>query len=238
MDAQMHISTTHVEAVAGTFWGHGLPGSLLLAWAVYWMGVAVFRGTAAWGGRMLEPSALLPVVKIALGSLGVWIEIPGRGWYPMDVMMNWQHVTMYTVFGLSGVVDLMARAGRFSPQSTFVAYAAAMANAGFLFWGHSSHGGVEGTVHSFLALVFFAAAAVALVETVRPSAGLAWGRIGTQILLGTWFLVGAWIIFRSGWDLSDAIRQGWTYTIFSWSAVGAAAVTLAARFAAGTRASA
>ena len=151
--------------------------------------------------------------------------------------MNWQHVTMYSVFGLSGVVEFMARAGRVSTQATFVAYAAAMANAGFLFWGHSSHGGVEGTIHSLLALVFFSTAALALVETVRPSGGLVWGRIGAQLLLGAWFVVGAWIIFRSGWDLADPVRLGWTYTAFSWTAASAAVVTLAGRFASGTRGS-
>lgn len=224
----------HGEAVSGTFWGHALPGSLLLAWAAYWIGLAVFRGASP-ATRTLEPGVSLPIVKVLLGVVGVWIEIPGRGWYPMDVMMNWQHVTMYSVFGLTGLVDLLARAGRISPQSTFVAYAAAMANAGFLFWGHSSHGGVESTIHTLLALVFFVVAAVAIVEAVRPSAGLVWGRIGAQVLLGGWFIVGAWIIYRSGWDLADTVRQGWTYTVFSWTAVGAAAVTLAGRFLAGAR---
>jgi len=232
----MHAGMMHGEAVAGTFWGHALPGTLFLAWAAYWAGLAILRGTAAGSGRMLEPSALLPTLKIVLTVVGVWIEIPGQGWYPMDVMMNWQHVTMYSVFGLSGVVDLMARAGRISAHSTFVAYAAAMGNAGFLFWGHSSHGGVEGTIHTLLALVFFAVSAVALIEIVRPSGGLVWGRIGTQVLLGAWFIVGAWIIYRSGWDLADPVRQGWTYTVFSWTAVGAAALTLVGRFAAGARA--
>jgi hypothetical protein len=225
----------HGEAVAGTFWGHGLPGSLFLAWAAYWAALAIVRGGTRGTSPTLESGMLLPVVKVVLTAVGVWIEIPGQGWYPQDVMMNWQHVTMYSVFGLTGVVDLLARSGRFSSQSTFVAYAAAMGNAGFLFWGHSSHGGVEGTIHAILALVFFAVAAIALVETVRPSGGLVWGRIGTQVLLGGWFIVGAWIIYRSGWDLSDPVRNGWTYTIFSWTAVAAAAATLAVRFLAGAR---
>lgn len=229
------MGMAHGEVVSGTFWGHALPGSLLLAWAAYWIGLSALRRGSPDASRTLEPSALLPAVKIGLAAVGVWIEIPGQGWYPMDVMMNWQHVTMYSVFGLTGVVDLLARAGRISPQSTFVAYAAAMANAGFLFWGHSSHGGVEGTIHMILALVFFSVAAVAIAEAVRPSGGLRWGRIGAQVLLGTWFIVGAWIIYRSGWDLDDPVRQGWTYTVFSWTAVAAAAVTLASRFLAGAR---
>jgi hypothetical protein len=229
LDTDMHMGMVHSVALSGTFWGHALPGSFFLAWAAYWVGIAMLRGVAAGAGRTLERNALVPAGKVLLAVVGVWIEIPGQGWYPADVMMSWQHVAMYSVFGLSGVVDLLARAGRLSPQSTFVAYAGAMGNAGLLFWGHAGHGGVEGTIHAILALVFFAAAAVALVETVRPSGGLVWARIGAQVLLGAWFIVGAWIIYRSGWDLADPIREGWTYTIFSWTAVGVAAVTLAAR---------
>lgn len=218
----------HAEAVAGTFGGHALPGSLFIVWALYWIGQSVARGGAAAPGRTLESGVVLPIVKVVLTAVGVWIEIPGQGWYPQDVMMNWQHVTMYSVFGLSGAVDLLARRGLLSAQATYATYAAAMTNAGFLFWGHSSHGGVEGIVHAVLALVFFAVAALALVELVRPSPGLAWGRVGTQIALGSWFIVGAWIIYRSGWDLADPVREGWTYIMFSWTATGAAVLTLAA----------
>lgn len=222
----------HTEAVAGTFWGHALPGSLFIVWALYWIGQAIARGGRPPAGRALESGAVLPVVKIVLTAVGVWIEIPGDGWYPQDVMMNWQHVTMYSVFGLSGVVDLLARRGLLSDQATYTAYAAAMANAGFLFWGHSSHGGVEGIIHAVLALVFFTVAALAVVEILRPSQGTAWGRIGAQLLLGGWFIVGAWIIYRSGWNLADPVREGWTYTVFSWTAAVASVATLAALLAA------
>ena len=147
--------------------------------------------------------------------------------------MNWQHVTMYSVFGLSGGVDLLARRGLLSGEATYVAYAAAMFNAGFLFWGHSTHGGVEGLIHAILALVFFVVAALAVVETVRPSAGLTWGRIGAQLALGAWFIVAAWILYRSGWDFTDPVREGWTYMIFSWTAIGASVLTLGARLRSG-----
>lgn len=222
----------HTEAVAGTFWGHALPGSLFILWALYWVGQAVVRGEGTSPGRALESGSVLPVVKVVLTAVGVWIEIPGEGWYPQDVMMNWQHVTMYSVFGLSGIVDLLARRGLVSAQATYVAYAAAMANAGFLFWGHSSHGGVEGIIHAVLALVFFGVAVLAVVEILRPSDGMAWGRIGAQLLLGAWFIVGGWIIYRSGWNLADPVREGWTYTIFSWTAAAASIATLVALFTA------
>jgi hypothetical protein len=193
------------------------------------------RGGATPPEQTLESGVALPVVKVVLTAIGVWIEIPGQGWYPQDVMMNWQHVTMYSVFGLSGAADLLARRGLLSAQATYVAYAAAMANAGFLFWGHSRHGGVEGLIHAVLALVFFTVGAIALIEIARPSEGLRWGRIGAQLVLGGWFIVGAWILYRSGWSLSDPVREGWTYMAFSWTAAVAAVATVAALLVAKSR---
>lgn len=228
----------HAVEVSGTFWGHALPGSLFLLWAFYWLGLAVRDSGAVRTVGTLEPGLAFPVIKIVLAFAGVVIEIPGEGWYPHDVMMNWQHVTMYSIFGLSGVVDVLARRGLLAPESTRVAYAAAMGNAGFLFWGHSMHGGVEGLIHTIVALIFFAVAVVAIIETVRPSAGLVWGRIGAQLMLGSWFIVGAWIIYRSGWDLADPVREGWTYTAFSCTAAVASVAALAVRLLSGPRAEA
>ena len=93
-------------------------------------------------------------------------------------------------------------------------------------------------MHAVLALSFFFVAALAMAETIRPSAGLAWGRIGAQLVLGSWFVVGGWILYRSGWNLADPARLGWTYMAFSWTAIGGAIVTLGARLAAGARSSA
>jgi len=225
-----------MEAAAGTFYGHGIPGSLFIVWALYWAAHAMGRPARAGGSRTLESNAVVPGLKIVLAPVGMWFEIPGEGWYPQDVMMSWEHVTMYFVFGLSGGVDLLARRGLVSGGATYVAYAAAMLNAGFLFWGHSTHGGVEGLVHVLLALVFFTVTLIAIAEAVWHSGGLWWGRLGAQLALGSWFFVGAWILYRSGWDFADPVRLGWTYMMFSWTAIGAALVTLGARLAVGARA--
>jgi hypothetical protein len=222
--------------VSATFEGHALPGSIFILWALFWIGGGLLRGGAIGsGGGALESGIFMPIVKLAGATLGIVTEIPGDGWYPMDVAMSWQHVTMYSVFGVSGLVDLAARRGLLSNQATFVAYGLAMANAGMLFWGHSAHGGVEGLVHAILALVFSTVGALAFFEIVRPSEGLAWGRAGAQVLLGTWFIVGAWIIYLSGWDLSDMVRESWTYMVFSWTATLVVALAVSARIVAKAR---
>ncbi len=114
-----------------------------------------------------------------------------------------------------------------------MAFAAAQTNAGYLFWGHAIHDGVDGIVHRILALVFFAVAGLAVVEVIRPAAGTGWLRIGAQLVLGTWFILGAWILYLSGWDLSASYNVGRTSMYFSWMVMGIAVVTIGGRILAG-----
>lgn len=201
--------------VGGTFPGHVLGGTVLFLWAIFWIGDALLVPQTG-GASLFERTALVPLVKIVFAPVAIWFEIPGSGWYPAHVMMGWQHITIYAVFGLSGVVDLLVRRGSLSPQAGNAAYAAAMLNAGFLFLGHGGHGGVPGLSHTLLALLFGAAATFPLVELWCPGRGLEWPRRGSLLALGSWLLVISWILFRSHWDLADPIREGWTYLLFSW----------------------
>lgn len=236
MDQHLHAGAVEVT---GTLAGHLLPGSLFIVWALVSMVEAVLRRDPSRADRPLESGLAMPVLKVVLPVVGMWAEIPGQGWppgrgWPADaILMNWQHVTMYGVFALSGVVDLLARRGALSARSTLAAYAAAHANAGFLFWAHGSHGGVPGVVHSLLVLAFAGAAGTALIELARPSRGAAWARRGGLLAVGSWFVVVGWILYLSAWDLGDPVREGWSYTMFSWTMAATAAVTIALRMAAG-----
>jgi hypothetical protein len=238
---EQHVHAGAVE-VTGTLAGHLLPGTLFIVWALVWMSQAVVRRDPDRGDQPLESGLAMPVLKIVLPVVGMWAEIPGQGWppgrgWPADaILMNWQHVTMYGVFALSGMVDLLARRGALSAQATLATYAAAHANAGFLFWAHGAHGGVPGVVHSLLVLAFAGAAGTALVELARPSRGTAWARRGALLAVGAWFIVVGWILYVSAWDLGDRVREGWSYMLFSWTVAAVAAVTIAFRVIAGRRA--
>ena len=222
--------------LSSTFEGHVLPGSMFLLWAFIWMAEAIVRGERPRGRGSLESGIALPIIKIVVPLVGVWVEIPGQGWYPADVMMSWQHVTMYSVFSLSGVVDLLAHRGLLSAGSTYLAFAAGHVNAGFLFLGHSGHGpAVEGLVHVLLATTFFVVGGIAVVERLRPDAGLEWMRMGSQVALGSWFIVGGWILYRSGWDLAAPFREGWSSMVFSWLVIAVSALTIGVRILAGRR---
>lgn len=217
-----------------TFEGHVLPGTMFILWALIWIAQRLRGGAEQ--TPALESGLVLPVLKVVLPLLGVWVEIPGEGWGPTSTLMSFQHVTMYSAFAFTGVVDLLAHRGLLPRASTYLAFAMAQTNAGYLFWGHAIHEGVDGIVHRILAMVFFGVAGLAVVEVIRPAAGLAWLRIGAQLVLGTWFILGAWILYLSGWDLSASYNVGRSSMYFSWMVMGLAAVTISASILAGRRA--
>jgi hypothetical protein len=218
-----------------TFEGHVLPGSMFILWALIWIGQAFKAGAYDARERALEASLFIPVLKVVLPLIGVWVELPGEGWGPTTTLMSLQHVTMYSAFALTGVIDLLAHRGLISHRATFLAFAAAQTNAGWLFWGHAIHEGVDGIVHRILAMAFFVVAALALVEVFKPTAGAAWLRYGAQIVLGGWFILGAWILYLSGWDLAADYNVGRTSMYFSWMVMGIASAVIAARLLADRR---
>lgn len=218
-----------------TFEGHVLPGSMFILWALLWIGQNFRAGALDARDRSLESSLVIPVLKVILPLIGVWVEIPGEGWGPTTTLMSLQHVTMYSAFTLTGVVDLLAYRGLLPRAATFVAYAAAQTNAGWLFWGHAIHEGVDGIVHRILASVFFVVAGLAALEVFRPTSGLAWLRMGAQVVLGAWFILGAWILYLSGWDLSASYNVGRSSMYFSWMVMAIASAVIAARLLADRR---
>ena len=222
----------HAIEVTGTFAGHVLPGTLFVAWALFWIAEALLAPRAV-GESPLERSAVLPLLKIVLPLVAVWFELPDSGWFPADAMMGWQHIAMYVGFSLSGIVDLLVRRGSLSPPAGYAAYAAALLNAGLLFWAHGGHDGVPGVAHTLLALLFVAAATFPLVELSRPGLGLEWVRRGTLLALGSWFIVIAWVLYRSEWDMADPVREGWTYVLFSWNAISVAILVTVVRIRTG-----
>jgi hypothetical protein len=46
-----------------------------------------------------------------------------------------------------------------------------------------------------------------------------------MIGLGAWLSITAWILFRSGWDLQDHVREAHVWLRFSWMIMGVATIT-------------
>jgi len=235
MDHGEHAIAVTAADLHSTFEGHVLPGSMFILWALLWMGQRLAQGDDLARARTLESTLYLPILKIVLPLVGVWVEIPGANWDVMARLMSLQHVTMYSAFALTGVVDLLAYKNLLPAASTYIAFAAAQFTAGFLFWGHAIHGGVDAVVHRILASAFFVVAAFAVSEAVRPSVGRGWLRIGAQLVMGGWFILGAWVLYLSGWELNNPVNDGRTSMLFSWLVIGVSVLVVGARVLAGTR---
>jgi hypothetical protein len=234
MDHAEHALAVTAADLHSTFEGHVLPGSMFILWALMWMAQRLAQGDDIARARTLESSHYIPMLKIVLPLVGVWVEIPGD-WDIQSRLMSFQHVTMYSAFALTGVVDLLAYRNLLPAGATYIAFAAAQFNAGFLFWGHAIHGGVDGVVHRILASSFFVVAALAVSEAVRPSVGRGWLRIGAQLVLGGWFILGAWVLYLSGWELDNPINEGRSSMLFSWLVIGVAVLVVGGRVLSGTR---
>jgi len=218
-------------ADSGTFGGHVLPGSLFLLWAAFWI-VELWRdrGTRP-PDAPFERSLVGIGLKIVLPLLGVFVEWPEPTWEPHNIVMNYQHAAMYGFFALSGVVDLAWRRGLVPRGATYLAFAAAALNGGALFLVHDAIGGVSKTVHAILGGIFLAAAAGAVAEWLRPGRELHWLRLGAMLMLGAWFYQVAWLLYRSGYDLTDHAVQMRAHLLLSVQAIVVGAVLLALRSA-------
>jgi hypothetical protein len=210
---------------SGTFIGHLTPGIAFTIWGLWWLWELVGSGRPRESGEPVEPSFFPTALKLLAVAVALPLELPNAGWRPMDWVMGWHHITGYIGFGLSGMVDLAARRGLLSARATYIALAAAAVNGAILFYGHGNAPGVEGTAHNLLMLMFFAVAVFCLLEIAAPSWRFEWFRIGSMIGLGAWLSITAWILFQSGWDMHDHVREGHVWLRFSWMVMVVATLT-------------
>ena len=217
----------HHEMMAGpsgTFIGHLIPGLVLIALVLWWIADIFFRGTRK-PGDALERTLHIPVVKLLAVFVAVYFEIPDSTWYPMDWLMGWHHITVYIAFALSAVVDFLAHKKILSARATLLAFSGASMIGALLFYGHGTGPGVEGTCHAIIMFLFFSISFFTLLEAINPEWKFDWYRIATTIGLGVWMCISAWIIFKSGWDLHDHVKEAHVWLLFSWMVLAVATLT-------------
>jgi hypothetical protein len=210
---------------SGTFVGHLVPGVVFTVWGLWWLWELVSSRRPRQPGEPVERTLFPPALKILAVLVALPLEMPNAGWRPMDWVMGWHHITGYMGFGLSGLVDLAARRGLLSHKATYIALAGAAFNGAILFYGHGNAPGVEGSAHDILMMMFFAVGIFTLLEMAAPRWRLEWFRIGSMIGLGAWLSITAWILFRSGWDLQDHVREAHVWLRFSWMIMVVATMT-------------
>jgi hypothetical protein len=249
--------------LTGTFLGHVVPGTVLMALGLWWLwhvgrDLATARASAgaqaagaSWRVRaVFAPSESWLLIGIATAAAvgDLW----WASWRLTDTsVMNYQHATAYAGFALAGVVDLLARRGHVPGYVPHLAMAGAFANAGFQFLAHGNHVMVSHAVHLLLTGLFLVEVAALLLELRYRHPALSVAKGYALVLLGAWFFQIAWILYRSGWDLLDPYNVMRVYLFFTWHVMGIAlALSLAyallagavapaagrARFASGVRA--
>lgn len=204
-----------ITGPSGTFIGHFGPGLVFLALGLWWITEMILKGSKN-ENQPIERSVILPYLKITALFVGGYFEIPNNGWFPMDWVMGWHHTTVYIAFALSGIVDLLNRKEILTRQATYFAFSGACLIGSLLFFGHGIGPGVEGICHTIVMLLFFMIGFFTVLEAIKPSWGFEWFRFGAIISLGVWFCITAILLYLSGWDLYDHVREAQVWLLFSW----------------------
>ncbi len=210
---------------SGTFIGHLIPGLVLIALALWWISEEFFKGPSDQKGS-LERGLFIPIMKILILPVATFLEIPGSDWYLMDWVMGWHHITIYIAIALSGVVDILASKKVLSARSTYFAFAGANFIGALIFFGHGTGPGVEGTCHYIILYLFLAISFFTILEAIKPDWNFKWYRIGAVIGLGVWMGISAFLIFKTGWDLHDHVREAFVWLHFSLMLLAVSTLTV------------
>ena len=165
-------------------------------------------------------------VKILFTAIGCFVEI-GAAVFLFDengYENNAQHATMFFMFGLSGIVDILQHyKAPVPPNMDYISLALATTSEGLLFAFHT-HGrkDLDILVHTLLVYVLIANTAAILIEMkYRHSIMAALSRPYFILLQGTWFWQTGWILYPPfpwsfEWDQENHGQMMVATTIFIW----------------------
>lgn len=230
----------HAE-LTGTFLGHIAPGVILTVWGLWWLwsvsrhleGLAPLASSQGPAGRGAWPvrtsfsvheswAKILVALGAAIGDLW-WAS-----WRLTDTsVMNYQHATAYLGLALAGASDLLARRGKLPSYVPQLLLAGALVHAGFQFYAHGNHLPVSDSVHRLVIAVFVLQAGATLLELAYRHPAFSVVRAYAMLLQGAWFFQIAWMLYRSGWDLSNAYHVMRVYLFFTWHLMGVLVATWA-----------
>lgn len=226
----------------GSFLGHALPGTFFIFFAFWWMinmywryfntrrrntqfsSSATFSCSCCCGKLKDWPTeAYLKIFCILIGCI-VEISAALFGHDENGYENNAQHATMFFMFGLTGVVDILLHyKAPIPPETDYVSIAIAVASEGLLFKFHL-HGrkDLDVLVHTLLVYALVASTASVLIEMkYRHNIMAALSRPYFTLAQGTWFWQAGWILYPPfpwsfQWDQEDHGQIMIATTIFIW----------------------
>ena len=217
----------------------------------------------SWLPQPLFPSIPMePILKIVCGSIGIFsqaflslviTEKEGSRrleWHMYRIfddkgnfnrVNKFQHITMYSGFMLSGVIDLLCLFAKFPRATSPLYFTLAFVVESALFWFHfGGHGVLTATYHELHLVIIFSCIVFSYLRT-HANSNMFLVNIGLScsiLLQGTWFLQSSFLVFKDGdkvWELLRAEPQSkklehmvpmYLGAVFTWHLMAVAMATL------------
>lgn len=231
----------------GSFAGHLIPGVFFVSFALWWTvhiwlrywkarlrsDIKSYKNSATYTcGSCCCQNRSLPIegfLKITFTVIGIIAEIAtgfnGYGYFAN--IGNAQHISMYSMFLISGVIDILLYFGISLPKNLDYYWASvAFMGEGILFKFHlHERSELDVQIHTLLIYVIFSCAVVVLLELYWQDSFLAgFSRAFLVMLQGTWFIQLGFILYNpipggSPWT-SDHHSLTISTVVFTWHAMG------------------
>ena len=228
----------------GTFLGHVAPGLFLYVFG-FWTNVQLFIKFHHSRRRRVEfectPTFKIKcpccgdkkqevegVVKFIMCVTGILAEVITGIHCPGFCTSNTHHITMYTIFGLTGVIDILVHRQVTLPDNIQYCFLIlAFGVEGLLFRFHL-HGRSDLDVHVHTLLVYcivFCVIALCIEMRFRHQAISLAVRAFSVLLQGSWFIQLGFILYspfreNSSWDPENHEQIMLVTLIFAWHIVG------------------
>lgn len=190
-----------------------------------------FRTTATYPcffcpGQRMRELPMEAIVKISLSGVGIIVEFIGginSQTHRFDSVGNAQHITMYSFFLISGVLDILTLRGLAPPGADYFGVVIALLVEGALFKFHLfERTELDILLHTLLLYVIaFSVIVVILEHFNRSMAILPLLRALLTMVQGTWFWAVGIILYNptngaQPWDPNDHQSHMLAVVCFSW----------------------
>ncbi|KAG8225795.1 hypothetical protein J437_LFUL005602 [Ladona fulva] len=241
----------------GSFLGHLVPGLFFTLFPLWWI-YSIFRryfitkkfhqngekgylNTVSFPCRMCDGripvEGLIKLVSVIIGVIGEAATAFENGKFAH--LGNVQHITMYSFFGFSGILDILYhwQCRALPPDLDYVAAFLAFAAEGFIFFNHlHRRTPMDIQIHMMLFVAIVACALAVLLELkYRRNVLAALARSYFTLLQGTWFFQVGFILyppfpFLEKWEETNHKQMMVTTLLFTWHAAAHVVVVLGIGF--------
>ena len=200
----------------GSFWGHVVPGTFFIAFALWWA-YSIFKryfasiirpnnqpyqSTAAFISKTsnIPAEPLLKLIASVIGIVGEAVTGFDTNWNYDNIQNNFQHMLMFFYYAINAIADLAVfyKVRYIPPNIDYLSAILAIFNEGFLFANHL-HGRKMLDIKLHMCLVYSITACVlaSIIELVMDKTDVrpAIFRCVCYLWHGTWFYHIAFVLY-------------------------------------------